>query len=145
MRQGAQALHYNRSGLARTRDHEMVTIQKRPAGAPGPRGFAQGYKRVMPKARPGSGGAKKWTGGAICGSSFAPPEQPSRTKSKAEGASHGHVRGCSMFTADMIEQGYNEHGKRLRTESLDDPLDFYITNNMFDETKLHVAAPGCAG
>ena len=42
----------------------------------------------------------------------------------------------------MIEDGQNEHGKRLRTKSLDKPLDYYMTNNMFDETKLYVAAPG---
>ena len=141
MRQQAQSLHYNRSGMARTRDHEMVTIVKRPAGAcylP-IRGFA-GY--VVPKPRKGSGGAKVWTGPAICGASFAPPQQPSRTASKAEGASHGHVRGCGMLTADMIEIGYNEYGKRLREESLEEPLKFYITNNMFDETKLYIARDG---
>ena len=43
-----------------------------------------------------------------------------------------------MFTGDMIESALNEHGKRLREEELED----YLTNNMFDETKLYVAAPG---
>ena len=33
-------------------------------------------------------------------------------------------------------------GKHLREESLADPLDYYLTNNMYDETKLFVAAPG---
>ena len=79
---------------------------------------------------------------AICQAAWAPPEQPGRTVSKAEGASHGQARGCSMFTADMIESGQNEHGKCLRVESLDVPLDYYFTNNMYDETKLYVAAPG---
>ena len=110
MCQQAQALHYNASGLARTRDHEMVTIQKRPAGAPGRGGFAQGYQRIVPKARPGKGGTKKWTGSAICQSSYAPPVEGSRTASHTEGASHGHVHGCGMFTGDMIESGQNEHG-----------------------------------
>ena len=109
MRQQAQALHYNRSGLARTRDHEMVTIKARPAGA-GNRGFACGDTRVVPKPRKGTGGAKKWTGAAICQAAWAPPEQPAARASKAEGASQGHVRGCSMFTADMIESGQNEYG-----------------------------------
>ena len=31
---------------------------------------------------------------------------------------------------------------RLRTESIVEPLEYYITNNMFDETKLFVAAQG---
>ena len=47
-----------------------------------------------------------------------------------------------MFTADMIEIGYNDYGKRLREESLEEPLKFYITNNMFDETKLYIARDG---
>ena len=34
-----------------------------------------------------------------------------------------------------------KYGKRLREKSLDTPLNFYITNNMFDETQLYVAAP----
>ena len=42
----------------------------------------------------------------------------------------------------MIETGYEKFGKRLREESLEEPLSFYCTNNMFDETKLFVAAPG---
>ena len=143
MRQQAQALHFNRSGYARTRDKEMVTIAKCPAGARGPRGgFGGGYTRHVPKPRQGTGGAKKWTGSAICQAAWAPPEQPGRTASKAEGASQGHTRHCPMFTGGMIEECQNENGKRVRTESLDEPLEYYMTNNMFDETKLYVAAPG---
>ena len=95
------------------------------------------------KAGPkGPGGAKKWTGPAMAQAAYAPPEQASRKSSKAEGASQGHVRGCRMFTASFVETRQDERSKRLRTESLDNPLEFYITNNMFDETKLFVADPG---
>ena len=73
---------------------------------------------------------------------FCPPELSSRVRSKAEGGSHGHVRGCGLLTADMVETGQEKFGKRLREESLEEPLSFYCTNNMFDETKLYVAAPG---
>ena len=104
-RQQAQAEHFNRSGLARTRDHEMITVKARPAGA-GRRGVAL----HVPKPRGGPGQFKVWTGAAICQAAWAPPEQPGRTASKAEGASHGHTRECGMFTGDMIERGQHEHG-----------------------------------
>ena len=47
-----------------------------------------------------------------------------------------------MVTADLIETLQRKGAKRRRQDSLATPLDFYITNNMFDETKLYVAAPG---
>ena len=40
-----------------------------------------------------------------------------------------------------FESGQNERGARLCVESLDTPLEYYLTNNMFDETKLTVVAP----
>ena len=98
MHQQAQALHYNRAGMARTRDHEILIMKRCPSGAPSRRGFAGGYVRHVPKPHKGSGGAKKWTAATICESAWAPPQQPARTASKAEGASHGHVHGCGMFT-----------------------------------------------
>ena len=92
----------------------------------------------LPHAKNGRGGFKKWTGEAICQAAYAPAFRSSRGRALAEGASHAHVQGTEMFTADMVLKTQNEHGKRLCKES----GEMYITNNMFDETKLYVAAPG---
>ena len=78
----------------------------------------------------------------ICQSSYAPSQQPCRTRSKADGASHGHSRGCGMFTADMVVDDQTKQQKRRREESLERPFKYYMTNNMFDETKLYVARGG---
>ena len=107
-RQQAQAEHFNRSGLARTRDHEMITVRARPAAA-GQHRYSQKFIHI-PKPRDGPGQFKVWTGAAICQAAWAPPEQPGRTASKAEGASQAHTRECGMFTGDMIERGQHEHG-----------------------------------
>ena len=142
-----QARRFNMSGGARTRDDEHVTVQRsNPEGNGRSRkGFAAhstGYIKVIPEACKGRGGRKKWTGAAICQAAYAPPQQAAGGKSKAEGASHGHVMGCEMFTAGMVEGMQNQHAKQRRDDSCKEPLESYLTNNMFDETKLFVPAPG---
>ena len=141
MRMQAQALDFNRSGKARTRDYEMVTIKKRP-GAARTSGFGSNPRRAAPKCLPGRGGYKKWTGSAICQSAYAPAQQTCRSRSKADGASHGHSRGCGMFTAGMTVDCQTKQQKRRREESLERPFKYYMTNNMFDETKLFIAKDG---
>ena len=94
--------------------------------------------RAVPEVHKGPGGWKKWNGSAICQTAYAPAIATSRTRSIAQGANHGHASHCEMFTAEMVLCKQNEYGKRLR----DNTCEFYITNNMFDETKLKVAAPG---
>ena len=47
-----------------------------------------------------------------------------------------------MFTASLIETRTDERDKELWRRSLETPLRHYLTNSMFDETKLYVAAPG---
>ena len=110
--------------------------------APRGRGFGHGHIRVAHKPEPGPGGPKMWTGAAICQSAYAPPKEPCRTASHARGASHAHTREAGMFVADMTETATKDFAETLSDESFREPLDMYITNNMFDETKLHVAAPG---
>ena len=46
------------------------------------------------------------------------------------------------MTADLIDTQQGRGAKRRREASLVEPFEFYMTNNMFDETKLYVAAPG---
>ena len=79
--------------------HEMVTIKARPAGAVPRGGFGHGYTRHVPKPVKGRAAYKKWTGSAICQAAFAPPEQPGKTASKAEGAAKGtRVAAASSLT-----------------------------------------------
>jgi len=129
-----QAREYNKSGCARTRDwyHPTTTIGRR-------RGDVV---RAAVKARKGRGKYKMWTGEAIVSTADANPEQAARTAPKCEGASHAHARGCGLYTADLIETRQEDRDQELWRRALDQPLNFYITNNMFDETKLYVAAPG---
>ena len=140
-RQQAQALAYNRSGRARTRDN-LMPVALFPTG-PRKKGFgAQAVHRAVAKPRRGPGQYKVWTGEAICRAAFSPAEATCRTKDKPDGGSASHGWGCDMITADLIETLQRKGAKRRRKDSLATPLDFYITNNMFDETKLYVAAPG---
>ena len=53
----------------------------------------------------------KWAGLAIWQAGYAPPQHPARAASKAEGETHGHVIGCGMFMAGMVE------GKRQAEEA----------------------------
>ena len=143
-RVNAQAEKFNRSGRARTRDDLMVTVQPPPDPADKKRRKGQAFQKGstgvldIPQPVKGQGQWKKWTGPAICHAAYAPAARTSRGRALAEGASHAHVQGTEMFTADMVLKAQNEHGKRLCKES----GEMYITNNMFDETKLYVAAPG---
>ena len=142
-RVNAQAEKFNRSGRARTRDDLMVTVPP-PDPADKKRRKGQAFQKGstgaldIPQCVKGQGQWKKWTGPAICQAAYAPAARTSRGRALAEGASHAHVQGTEMFTADMVLKAQNEHGKRLCKES----GEMYITNNMFDETKLYVAAPG---
>ena len=67
-----QAREFNKSGLARTRDHmQPTTTPGGPKHDPS--------RRKAPKAKRGRGGYMKWTGAAIAQTSDAPPELPGRS------------------------------------------------------------------
>ena len=57
-----------------------------------------------------------------------------------------HSRNCEIFTASMVEAvQYSEYGNRLHEISLEQPLEHYIVNNMYDETMLYVSVGGRKG
>ena len=110
-----QAHEYNRSGCARTRDWVHPTL--RPGRVP---------IWEAPAVRAGRGKYKMWRGEAIAQTAYAPPQQPGRTASKAEGGSHGHARNCGMYTGDLIESRQDDRDKQLWCRSLDQPLRFLL-------------------
>ena len=91
----------------------------------------------MPKAIPGTGGWRKWTGAAMGSTGFVPGNQPARRSAKCEGGGHAHALGCRTFTAALIEHRTDEENNERYRRGLKRP-----TNNMFDESQLYVAAPG---
>ena len=137
VRADLQARHYNATGLARTNDWMLPTLTYSRG-----RGFAARQQKAAPKAIPGRGGWMKWTGPAICATAFAAGGQPARISATCEGGGHAHALGCRMFTAALIEQRTDEENNERYRRSLKRPFRHYMTNNMFDETQLYVAAPG---
>ena len=125
----AQSLHFNNSGRARTFDHQMPIVRPLARGAvpAPPRGRGQ-YKCSTPEY--------------ICKMAFRSPEAALRVVANDYGGGHAHARGCSMVAADLIEQRQSGEAAKRKRSSQRMPYDFYITNNMFDETRLFVAGFG---
>ena len=128
-------MRWNKSGHARTRDDLMPVAT---AGAGGKKGFQRpgAVKKEILQPRKGPGQYRVWTGEAICKAASVPVESSYRTQQKPDGGSHGHAAGCSFLTADLIDTQQERGSKRRREASLVEPFEFYMTNNMFDETKL---------
>ena len=128
-RMRAQALHFNNSGRARTFHHQMPIVRMGKSVAPAPpRGPGQ-YRTSTPEY--------------ICKMAFNPPEAPLRVVAKEHGGSASHASGCSMVVADLVVKRQSDLSKKRRAASgQGQQYDFYITNNMFDETQLRVAGFG---
>ena len=126
----AQSLNFNRSGGARTRDHQMPII------VPGKRS-----PQKPPKIK-GSGQWKSSTPEYICKMGEAPPEIPQKILPALQGGSQGHKRGCSFVISDLVMSKHEELAAQRHAHSVEEPFDFYITNNMFDETRLYVGGFG---
>ena len=135
-----QAREYNSSGYARTKDWLMPTTDLASAG--GRRLGQRWAPQKEVEGVHGRGGWKKWTGPAICQAAFDAAEQSGRVVAKCEGASQNHSRRCGLFTAGLIETRQDERDVDLARRSAQEPFRHYITNNMFDETQLYVAAQG---
>ena len=61
------------------------------------------------------------------------------------GGGHTHARNCGLFVASCIESHEQAEARRRNGESRQvegEPFDFYITNNMFDETRLYLSGFG---
>ena len=78
----------------------------------------------------------------ICRLGFAPSEIPDRTLCRDSGGAHSHARGTRFVVSHIIMETQAAKMKELQRQSQRSKLDFFITNNMFDETKLFVGGFG---
>ncbi len=132
-----QVYKFNRSGRAVTHDDLMEA----PARV---HGLGPGRLR-------GRGSWKKWQPEAIQRAAFAKGTLRQIAQSMADGHGDGasgqrgvrHLSNCKSVCALTILAGQARGLRRLRQNSLHaQPLKFWITNNMFDETKLWYMIPG---
>ena len=122
----AQCLRFNRHGGARTYDHLMV-----------PASTSRGRLQK-------SGAYKEWTPEAICKAAEMSATCTARTLAAACDGSHLHAARTRLVYASVVMEAQTRSKKRPRLDALrsECPLDFYITNNMFDETKLRLEGYG---
>ena len=146
LRMKAQALHFNNSGLARTYDHLMPVPEAGPATRKRKAsGQDIGGGAVVATTMRGKGRYKSSTPEYINKMAFATTDAPLRTLTKEGGGGHMHARNCGLFLASCIESHEQAEARRRNGESRrGEPFDFYITNNMFDETRLYIGGFGRA-
>ena len=122
-RQLAAQMHtYNKQGHARTKDYNMQP---------------KGRKGLTPK---GKGGWKKWTPEAILKAGSSDPTATNRS-SRIHGGSHTGTADSRAIHAETIVAGQERGLAAIAEGSRTRKLDFYITNNMCDETKLPFGKP----
>ena len=83
---------------------------------------------------------KKWTPEAI----LKAGEHDACASLKAglpKGSSHASAMYCQRIYANCIDEGQNKGLESMRAQSRESPLKWFITNNMFDETKLLIGSP----
>jgi len=108
---------FNRSGHAVTADDLLPLVQRR------------GKLR-------GQGRWKWWLPEATGKAAFAHFRVSARQTARDMKKSHHHVLQAKHVVAHAIDEGQAKGLRRLRTLSEQKPFKFWITNNMFDETKL---------
>ena len=70
---------------------------------------------------------------------FAPPEASQRTLCSGDsGGAPSHARACRLVVSQIVMETQGAKMVELQRQSQRCKLDFFITNNMFDETKLFV-------
>ena len=74
----------------------------------------------------------------ICNKGFAPGHVHLRTLCRSSGGSSAHARGCNLVVSNIIMEAQDAAVRERASQSQRCKLDFYITNNVFDETKLFV-------
>ena len=127
----AQALYYNTQGIPKT--HDFVIS-----------GMARGRKNRkasdMKKEGCGKGGWKKWTPECILKTAAGAPTAPCRSLCPT-GSAPGGPAACSKIISNIISEGQGRGLSDLVAQSHQSKFRFYITNNMFDETKLLIGWP----
>ena len=143
LRMKAQVLQFNNSGAARTYDHLMPVPQAGPATrkrkASGQAGAA------VAEVTRGKGRYKSSTPEYIGKMAFSATDMSLRALTKDGGGGHMHAGNCSLFLASCIDSHEQAEARRRNVESRQgEPFDFYITNNMHDETRLYLSGFGRA-
>ena len=137
MQQTAKVRTFNSSGLAVTADDLMCD----PASS--------AVKKVV-KVK-GKGAWRKWLPEPIQRAAFSKgthrdiAHSMRQTHGKRVGSdkrAHGMIAKCKMSAAQIIVTGQDEGLKRKRRESQEQPFAFWITNHVFDETKLWYSVRG---
>ena len=103
--------------------------------------YAPGIK--VPKIR-GESVWREWTPEAIQKAAFMRTPMRAVSESMADGRgrsaksrrSPGQVAKCKNFIANTIHAGQSRGCARLRQQSVEEAFNFWITNTVFDETKL---------
>ena len=121
-RLAAQVRSFNRKGYARTVDYHM---------------HDKGQQPSKPK---GKGGWKRWTPEAILKAGSSDPTATTRS-STIVGGSHAGVIHSRAILAQSVLAGQERGLAAIVEGARKRRLDFYITNNMFDETKLPFGKP----
>ena len=131
----AQARKFNLSGRVVTADDLMLMPNTNYAG----------------RTKSGAGKWKSWTPEAVQRAAFAKGSlrqvvasmKDGHGKSAGGSRSPWHVACCKAVCSQAILQGQNTMLQRLRDVSVHSkPLTFWITNTMFDETKLWYSVRG---
>ena len=94
-----------------------------------------GPMQAPPKIK-GRGAWKRSTPEYICKVGFAPPRASVRSLC-SKGAAASHARGCKLVLSDIIAERQRAGMREREEQSKRRKCGFYITNNMFGETKLY--------
>ena len=138
----AQALALNRRGDARTSDHLLMTSVDDNLL---PRKMRARRRNTGPSGR----GAKwkAWTPECICKAAFADTHASCQAKTPT-GGSKSHTMKCNWVVANVIAKGQTgcvrgvKRNLAAASAAASGQVDFFISNNMFDETQLWVKGVG---
>jgi len=141
----AQAMHFNNSGLARTYDHLMPVPTASPAKCRKRKASGREKGAAVAEIIRGKGRYKSSTPEYISRMAFGAANTPLRALTADGGGGAAHAGHCGSFLASCIESHEQAEARRRNGESRrGEPFDFYITNNMYDETRLNLSGFGRA-
>ena len=99
----------------------------------------------MPAIIRGKGRYKSSTPEYIGKMAFSATDMSLRALAKDGGGGRLHAGNCGLFLASCIDSQEQAEARRRNRESRQgEPVDFYITNNMHDETRLYLSGFGRA-
>ena len=138
-------MHFNNSGLARTYDHLMPAPTASPAKCRKRKASGREKGAAVAEIIRGKGRYKSSTPEYISRMAFGAANTPLRALTADGGGGAAHAGHCGSFLASCIESHEQAEARRRNGESRrGEPFDFYITNNMYDETRLTLSGFGRA-